>query len=206
VRLCVSCLLFALVTALVIPISASAQTDTETPANEEVCDDLMFASPGLYGLCVAFCEAQDCQPDFSSDDPFEQCHPSSPKLLEAYDKRKGEDDPEMPCVQTGCPCWSPEELADLPFPSDGSGLCIHRGDGERGLDGWAIPLEGPSSIVVQTIETGRPRAPILCQYLAPHLDPPVFRDLSISADEYATCTADVIASGRERGFDCWPGP
>ena len=33
--------------------------DGETPANEGVCDNLMGATPGLYGLCVAYCEAQD---------------------------------------------------------------------------------------------------------------------------------------------------
>ena len=48
-----------------------AQTpDGETPANEGVCDELMFYTPGLYGLCVAFCEAQDCVPDDGLDDPF----------------------------------------------------------------------------------------------------------------------------------------
>lgn len=40
---------------------AFAQTpDGETPANEGVCDELIGLTPGLYGLCVAFCEAQDC--------------------------------------------------------------------------------------------------------------------------------------------------
>ena len=37
-----------------------AQTpDGETPSMEGVCDSLFDASPGLYGLCVAYCEAQD---------------------------------------------------------------------------------------------------------------------------------------------------
>jgi len=120
---------------------AEGTPDGETPANEGVCDDLMFATPGLYGLCVAFCEAQDCEPDFSLDDPFEQCTPSSPKVLKAYDRRKGEDDPEMPCVQqTGCPCWSPEELAALPFPGEiegGRPVCDHV-EGMLSGDEWLV--------------------------------------------------------------------
>ena len=40
--------------------SANALTpDGETLANEGVCDVLQGGSPGLYGLCVAYCEAQD---------------------------------------------------------------------------------------------------------------------------------------------------
>ena len=41
---------------------ASAQTpDGETPAEEQVCDPLRAdgVTKGLYGLCVAFCEAHD---------------------------------------------------------------------------------------------------------------------------------------------------
>ena len=42
--------------------AASAQTpDGQTPAGESVCDALQAegVTRGLYGLCVAFCEAQD---------------------------------------------------------------------------------------------------------------------------------------------------
>ena len=44
-----------------LSVSAHAQTpDGLAPVNEGVCDDLIGGTPGLYGLCVAFCEAQDC--------------------------------------------------------------------------------------------------------------------------------------------------
>ena len=49
----VSRLLLALITALLIPISASAQIPTE----ESVCDGLSGAA---FGLCNAYCEAMDC--------------------------------------------------------------------------------------------------------------------------------------------------
>ena len=190
---------------------AQGTPDGETPANEGVCDDLMFATPGLYGLCVAFCEAQDCEPDFSLDDPFEQCTPSSPMVLEAYDRRKGEGDPEMPCVQqTGCPCWSTEELADFPFPSDidGRPTCLHQ-DGMFFFDLWAVLSQrGAPFIELATfgLDDNENPVPPACRLDQRFVEPFVSREFLITPDEYAICTADVIDSGRERGFDCWPEP
>jgi hypothetical protein len=207
-------LLFGM-SALVAPSSnAQGTPDGETPANEGVCDDLMFATThGLHALCVAFCEAQDCEPDFSLEDPFEQCTPSSPRVLEVYNARKGEGDPEMPCVQqTGCPCWSPEELADLPFPSDDIPLsrpfCRH-GDETAPYDAWWYMT--PRQRVFLNIWTNGavandPSLPLACGLGNDLVEPRVHREFLITPDEYATCTADVIASGRERGLDCWPEP
>ena len=48
--------------------------DALPAANEGVCNELLDATPGLYGLCLAFCEAQDCQPDYSLENPFEPLH------------------------------------------------------------------------------------------------------------------------------------
>ena len=81
-----------------------AQTsDGETPAEEGVCDILQGGTPGLYGLCVAFCEAHDCEPDPSSLDPLADCKPASLKILAAYDNKKQEGvDPNMPCTETCC--------------------------------------------------------------------------------------------------------
>jgi hypothetical protein len=112
-RLYVAPLLFVLVTALLIPISAVAQTsDTETPAQETICDPLIDATPGLYGLCVAFCEAQDCDEEsFVSG----QCKPPNPVILNNYDRKKQPEDPEMPCLPmaTPCPCFTDDDLRAL---------------------------------------------------------------------------------------------
>ena len=73
-----------------------AQTpDDFPPANEGVCDDLAYATPGLYGLCIAFCEAQDCELDFGLEDPFENCVPGSQKVLARYEAKMQEGDPSM---------------------------------------------------------------------------------------------------------------
>jgi hypothetical protein len=47
------------------PISFAQTADGYTPAVEEDCDNLNGA---LYGLCVAYCEAMDCDSDFPNAD------------------------------------------------------------------------------------------------------------------------------------------
>jgi hypothetical protein len=53
------------------PMSLAQTADTMTPAEETTCDDLNGA---LYGLCVAYCEAMDCQLDdtLASDEACER--------------------------------------------------------------------------------------------------------------------------------------
>ena len=77
---------------------AVAQTpDGETPANEGVCDSLQGATPGLFGLCNAYCEAQDL-------DTFDK-NPPNDRILANYRKKMKAGDPDMPCIQVPCPCW-----------------------------------------------------------------------------------------------------
>lgn len=97
---------------LVVSAPALAQTpDDEPPALEGICDGLQGLTPGLYGLCVAYCEAQDA--DFLSpgDDPSAM-NPPHRNILQNYNKLKTEADPSMPCVQQpdDCPCWTEEQL------------------------------------------------------------------------------------------------
>jgi len=109
---------------------AFAQTpDGETPANEGVCDELQGYTPGLYGLCVAFCESQDfadvLTPITEADLKALGAGAPSGKILENYNKRKKETDPAMPCikVEEPCPCWDSLEFdqttlySGLPFNS-----------------------------------------------------------------------------------------
>ena len=96
------------------PISLARTPDGLPPANEGVCNELLDATPGLYGLCVSFCEAQDCVPDFTLENPFENCRAGSQKVLDNYEKRRGAGDPSMPCIQqASCPCWTDQELFSL---------------------------------------------------------------------------------------------
>ena len=101
---------------LVGSLPATAQTpDGMTPAEETDCDVLIGATPGLYGLCVAFCEAHDADPS-DLDVPDQM-------ILEIYNKKMVLDDPPMPCLepdepQVSCPCWSADELLNVWPPSD----------------------------------------------------------------------------------------
>lgn len=86
------------------PLSAKTR-DSQTPAEESVCDELLGGTPGLYGLCVAFCEAQDIDSIIAvANDggvPGE-------KLLARYRAKMRAGDPDMPCLVSGseCPCFS----------------------------------------------------------------------------------------------------
>lgn len=187
-------IVFTAVLVVAITGPAAAQTpDGETPANEGVCDELMYgATKGLYGLCVAFCEAQDCE--FNVEDPlagFEECKPSSPKLLELYRKKMGAGDPDMPCVQQSeCPCWGDSlALADLPM-SGTFQQCV-----AANTDAWAVSTDLTNFAVVGVSNVVSPT----CFFQVPG----TFVGLDISQEEYDICRGHVIESGMARGFDCW---
>lgn len=180
----------------------------EPPPSKGVCDELIGATPGLYGLCVGFCGAQDCEPDFELEDPFENCTPFSEKLLANYGKRKQESDPDMPCIKTPCPCWTPNELASLVVPEPPYSSYICRSEFQDGIlsDFW-FQFHDPrreqevTMSVRNNIFVGK-----FCSFW--HLDSAIsidgiFRYYSITDAEYERCRPDVIATGKERGFDCW---
>lgn len=101
--------------AFVAPVYAQTP-DGETPAVEHVCDALQGATPGLYGLCVAYCEAHDAHL-LSNNDAADELDTPSRKILEAYNNLKAEADPAMPCVQpAGCPCWTEQLLETVLLP------------------------------------------------------------------------------------------
>ncbi len=132
--------------AFAVPAAAQGTPDGITPANETVCDGLKGGTPGLYGLCVAMCEAQDCQAEYDTNsgrvvyDP--SCSPASDQIfnnyVKTYRKRGSADEPAVPpCVQIACPCWTEQELDDIGGPN-----ASFAGGGPN--DNWAM-LSGPST-------------------------------------------------------------
>lgn len=124
-------------------LPAFAQTpDGQTPAKEDVCDTVK-GYQGLYGLCVAFCEAQDLDAPTTKK--------NRQKILDNYKNLQlASGGPDMPCpsaatepdtqpsssTQLSCPCWSAAEadaidgvLSDgstargWPAPSSDSSAC-----------------------------------------------------------------------------------
>lgn len=115
----------------VTPSVLAKTPDGKTPAEESVCDPLKAddITKGLYGLCVAFCEAQDHADiaDPITEEGLIALAESAPsgRILENYNKKKTDEDPSMPCVlaqdDVTCPCWTAAELASIDyFSPDGS--------------------------------------------------------------------------------------
>lgn len=178
--------------------SSLAQTpDGETPANEGVCDPLVGGTPGLYGLCVAYCEAQD----YLTVDPGE---PPSEKILNAYNKRRNSGDPEMPCIQDPCPCWSENDL-DIAFPTL-TACADHTADADPSLDGVTIsgPLPGQLN-AARLFIINQSATQDECLFVVQQPDLPisgVFRQMFISKEEGAICDASARQHAEGLGVAC----
>ena len=93
-------------------LATVVQADDETPTEEGVCDGLKDATPGLWGLCNAYCEAKDCDLDGVPDDGGSK---ACDRLIANYNSLKMADDPDMPCGREllACPCWNTYTQAEL---------------------------------------------------------------------------------------------
>lgn len=198
----------SIIGALLFCGTAAAQTPAGEPyAEEGVCDDLLWATPGLYGLCVAFCEAQDCQLTINAvsgevieSDP--NCMPSSLKLLDVYNRRRSIDDPPMPCVnEVTCPCWSDADT-ELPNLSDNP-VCTADGKYLSLTSGWGLGIEGAfvNSYVISYPDGEPPGGGVVwgCFYGRPF---PIAYWTDIDQQEYDVCAASIVNECSSRGL--WP--
>ena len=183
---------------LLSPAITHAQTpDGETPANEGVCDPLIGGTPGLYGLCVAYCEAQDV-----SDANLG--NPPSNKILDVYNKRRNAGDPVMPCVQEPCPCWSEEDLqVALPTLT----VCTElTGDAEPTQNG--VLIFGPAPSFANQVKAFiLPTAPIqdACFFVVQQPGLPntgVRREMFITKEQGAICEASARQHAESLGVTC----
>ncbi|MDV3239826.1 MAG: hypothetical protein LOY58_13365 [Gammaproteobacteria bacterium] len=167
--------------------TASANTpDGETPANEGVCDILQGGTPGLYGLCVAYCEAQDL-------DLVGNKEPPNNKILANYRKKMQPGDPDMPCVKVPCPCWTEAELADITARIAGgdSSFCAS--------DATTAQIRNTTNLQFATIDIGR--QPALCGYTDTTVVPRLSRRFEIDSPEVAqSCYTQVIAACASLGY------
>jgi hypothetical protein len=163
-----------LVVGLVAAVPVVAETpDGTTPANEGACDVLKTnATPGLYGLCVAYCEAQDL-------DTFEK-EPANSKILANYNKKKQAGDPDMPCVKVPCPCWTDDELASISV--GGAAACLRATNKIQLIDN--MPR-------IHFAEADTTLSAERCRYIDLNVSPAVVRNLGITALEAASCYAAV---------------
>ena len=139
--------------------------DALTPANEGVCDSLQGGTPGLYGLCVAYCEAQDLDSVNNDKKP-------NVKILENYNKKKQAGDPDMPCVQTPCPCFDSTDLAM------GSAACTRTTS--------AIEIREMSPVLnVAAANTGNNS----CLHI--NLNTMIIKSFTVTADEAQSCYSQI---------------
>ncbi|RDH84502.1 MAG: hypothetical protein DIZ80_03210 [endosymbiont of Galathealinum brachiosum] len=168
-----------LVTGLMSNTSMAMTPDGETPANEGVCDPLMDATKGLYGLCVAYCEAQDL-------DSFDK-EPPRTKILDNYNKKKLSTDPDMPCVSPNYGCFTQAQLDAIdPLSSACSPAAVFR-NGE-----WV--QYGSLSHLVRVDTRGTPS----CGYKT--LTPFTVVNLTITAEQAAAAYNAVDAKCNEYGY------
>lgn len=193
----------SLIFAFSSSVAVAGQTpDGKTPANEDVCDPVRAAgvTKGLYGLCVAFCEAQDCEAtiDGIGEVTFDTaCQSSSVRIYEKYAERKAPEDPALPCINVAaneCPCWTEDELDNI--ADGGNDVCsVRDGVFHRiiGLDATTNALDIANS---DNINTG----PNNCRYQeqTPSL---IIRSVEYANDdEKAACANSLIAECESRGF------
>ena len=170
---------FVILTGLLLASgnSLASTPDGETPANEGVCDPLKLdgITKGLYGLCVAYCEAQDL--DLLGDK-----EPPNTRILANYNKKKTDTDPDMPCIQVPCPCWSADQLANI-SNSTGTPSCFIDSNA-----GTAI-LENNTNAQIARIDTSRP----LCRFRDPLVGISV-RFTGFTAEKAQACYDMIIGT------------
>lgn len=143
------------ITLSVFGLQAEAQTpDGLTPANEGICDSLAAdgITKGLYGLCVAFCEAQDHTSIVAPVTEAElqmlmDANPSG-RILDSYNKKKTASDPDMPClvVKSACPCWNDADIQSI----DGVMWDGEAADGSDAVTCWDFGSTGQVSEIQQS--------------------------------------------------------
>lgn len=186
--LCIALAAFAL--------PAAAQTpDGITPANEGICDPLADATPGLQGLCIAMCEAQDCEPELNpitNEVEFNpSCSPASKQLLANYNKIATASDPAMPCVKVSCPCWTETELDGIGGQS--TDICtLYNND--TGLSGASTDGGGWEWARVSVdLKYG----PICSSF---QTNPETFREKPVSSDAFKVCQQSIVDECESRGI------
>lgn len=214
---------------------AQGTPDGETPANEGICDLLVAGTPGLYGLCVAYCEALDCESPAESNSvqPIPCNSPANQKILENYRKKMMPGDPDMPCVHQPCPCWTEQELESIqlilhdqiPFPIPvfvAEDQCVNALNGP-----FCTRLNSPSLAVLEYF--GLPPDPCLftwhgtatdfaeagvfersptdlsCDFLDITGEVPILRFQKITPEQRDLCLDQIRLHGEMGGWSCFDG-
>jgi hypothetical protein len=198
-----------------------AQTpDGEMPANEMVCSPLQAdgITKGLYGLCVAFCEAQD---HASIDEPiteaeFEALGDAAPsgRILGNYYKKKQASDPDMPCikVEEPCPCWDGEQFDEVTLAVNEVYSCRRwNGSSHNGsqISNWTSAdvanTYGRVYVLDHEHGTGDVGRQAVCRYQARRGGVITQQSLRITREEHAACDSQIRTRMVELALICSDG-
>lgn len=163
-------------------------------ANHGACQGLETAAPGLYGLCIAVCEAHGCEPDFNQLDPFAGCSPSDPTLVDRYEALRGSADPPLPCVveEGGCPCFTQEMVDAIPTPYS---QCIIDYQFQPGSDYFSTNIfhgiQAPGEMRIAAQATVGPFDGS-CAYGDNFVDPEIFIFLQTNLTQAQECRQIVV--------------
>lgn len=192
-----------LILFLFYALPVAAQTpDGQTPAEETVCDPLREegVTKGLYGLCVAFCEAQDVAERTTplTPDALDALKTEAPsgRILVNYNNKKQESDPEMPCVlvEEACPCFTKQELKSIDgYDSDGLFMETFTYDAfdfwDRYFFGYMKERNsGPENDMIQVDMWTSAHSGGYCSYINNQETPPMSRVLRTKYDPTFTQT------------------
>lgn len=149
--------------------------DNMTPAMEDVCDE---TTGKANGLCVAYCEAMDCD----SENP-NASENACTKVGENFIRITG----ELPPCERVCPCWEEAELESVTADNQFFFSCFRGAFGSP--DGVLIQNDAPQPGIEGGFATGN---------LAPDIRGCFTRDLPpfallITEDEFEVCSAQIEA-------------
>lgn len=180
-------IVLACLVAVSVGLSTAQTPDGQTPANEGVCDELKAdgITKGLYGLCVAYCEAQDCDDDGMLTD---QCVPSSEKILATYDQRKEAGDPDMPCISAPCPCWSAAELNSI------AGVGCYGSETNNWI--WDVGRNTVARVSYSGLFGW------VCSYTSNDPTMPIRRFMFLNEEQFMACTDQVVGYVASLGLVC----
>lgn len=190
------------VTAAMTGLRPETAWAAPTP-NQGVCDPLKAPgmTVGLYGLCVAYCEAVDCPSVTEGAKKLAAaCKPADRGILANYNRLRKPTDPQMPCVKTKCPCWTQPELSVIGTSYTPNTVDLFRDD-----------IQGNSSLALVENRTATDSFPYgafqlaeidqpanstpVCRYFnadfAPNAPAPIFRVQEISTAEAGICEAQI---------------
>lgn len=191
-------------------VHAKKKPDGITPANEGVCNELKGSTPGLYGLCLAFCEAQDHATLSSpiTEEELEALKDNTPsgRILANYNKKKQSGDPDMPCVKVEepCPCWDNIELDSITNPTGSNDINCFTANGPNHNGAKIRVGQGTVVAIDHQHETGNYGDDAICIYedFRPEEDVNISRIIEITPDELTACDTQIRQKQTDFGLIC----